>query len=705
MDPTMLFAARSVAVVGASTHVRSVGHELFKNLLFSNYKGVIYPVNPKAVSILGVKCYDSVGQIPDPVELAIILVPRNAVAPVMNDCGEKGIKAAVIITAGFKEIGGEGIAREQEIKAIASKYDMAVIGPNCLGILNMKSQFRLNATFARHVPNSGNIGMISQSGAMGVYALEFAAGNTIGFSLFASTGNKAVVNENDLLKVFGNDEETRVIIMYLESLHNPQEFMKAARQVTQGANSVPVLVIKSGRSKSGERAASSHTGALAERDDVLNFIFDQCGVIRLSTMEELFNLAMGFSNQPVPDGNRFAVLTNAGGPGILAADEAELRGLSVNEFSHDLQLALRNELPETASVKNPVDVVGDATPQRYEGALKALLAYPEVDILLVICTPQSMTSMFDIAALVGNYAEAFRQKGIVLLCSFVAFGNEMSAIQKALQQHQVPNFDFTENAVKVAAGMVKYSAIKQREIPAFTTSFTRPTLAQNIIDQAYAEARYFLTEAESYRVIKAYNLPVAPYEVIPVHEINAASPDLQYPVVAKVLSQDVIHKFDAGGVKVNIPNQDELINACADITESVKRSVPDAQLEGILVQEMVKGGVEVIIGSNYHPHYGQLLMFGLGGTFVEIFQDVSFRVAPVSETEARKMITEIRSFKMLQGFRGIAPRDIQALVNCLMELSRLVTDFPMIHEVDFNPVFSLEHGVKIADARILLAKE
>jgi acetate---CoA ligase (ADP-forming) len=705
MDPSTLFSARSVAVVGASTRVRSVGHELFKNLLFSNYKGVIYPVNPKAVSILGVKCYDSVSQIPDPVDLAIILVPRNAVASVLNNCGEKGIKASVIITAGFKEIGGEGIAKEQEITAIASKYDMAVIGPNCLGILNMKSQFRLNATFARHVPNSGNIGMISQSGAMGVYALEFAAGNTIGFSLFASTGNKAVVNENDLLKVFGEDEETRVIIMYLESLHNPQEFMKVARQVTQGENSVPVLVIKSGRSKSGERAASSHTGALAERDDVLNFIFDQCGVIRLSTMEELFNLAMGFSNQPVPDGNRFAVLTNAGGPGILAADEAELRGLSVTEFSNDLQLALRNELPETASVKNPVDVVGDATPQRYESALKTLLEHSELDILLVICTPQSMTSMLDIAALVGHYAEAFRQKGIVVLCSFVAFGNEMSAIQEALQQHNVPNFDFTENAVKVAAGMVKYSEIKQREIPVFTTPFTRPTLAQNIIDQAYAEARYFLTEAESYRVIKEYNLPVAPYEVIPIQEIDSASPGFQYPVVAKVLSQDVIHKFDAGGVKVNISNQDELIKACNDIVESVKLNVPDAKLEGILVQEMVNGGVEVIIGSNYHPHYGQLLMFGLGGTFVEIFQDVSFRVAPISETEAWKMITEIRSFKMLQGYRGIAPRDIQALVNCIMELSRLVTDFPMINEVDFNPVFSLEHGVKIADARILLAKE
>lgn len=705
-DPEYLldafFNPGSIALIGASSKEKSVGYGIFRNLLYGNFHGVVYPVNPKARSILGVKTYASLAEVPDEIDLAVIIVPRDHVAGIIEECGMAGVKAAVVITAGFKEIGGEGVKYEQEIIKAARKHNLPLLGPNCLGVINTSHEIRLNATFAKRLPKPGNVSFISQSGAIGVHALEYAASNDIGFAKFVSIGNKAILNENDLLGVIAADPDTKVILTYTENFEDPHQFFKQAAAITRGKDPKPIIAIKTGTSESGKRAAASHTGALAERDDVLDDLFAQCGVIRALTMEQLFDFALCFANQPVPKGNRLAIITNAGGPGIIATDEAERNGLHVVELSDKLQEKIKRYLPPTVSAKNPIDLVGDADETRYELALKAIIDSDEVDSILVLSTPQVMTEMTEVARIVAEHAQSARKAGKTLVTSFAGFG-DISIIMQVLDLQNVPNYRFGESAVQAIAAAMRFGKWTQRS--ADMPSLPEPDRDQvaTVIKEARDVGRTFISESESYKVFQAYGFDIAPYQLVRSAEAaKAAGGKLGYPLVAKIVSPNVIHKFDVGGVQVNIKNEQELIAAFHQLRSEVRKHNPDSDIHGILLQRMVQDGVEVIMGANYNPHYGHLLMFGLGGILVEVLKDVTFRLAPITQADADEMINGIRTAKMLDGYRGMPARDKATLSRYLIQLSQLLMDFPEIAEIDLNPVFALEQGACVADARIIL---
>ena len=698
-----LFSPHSVVVIGASRNEKSVGYGVLQNLIFGGFKGEIYAVNPNAKSILDIKVHPSVYTIPHDIDLAIIAVPPNHVVNTLRACGEKGIKNIIVITAGFKEIGATGEAAQNEMASIAREFDMALVGPNCLGILNTAPEVLLNATFSKRVPKPGNVSFISQSGAMGILALEFAASNDIGFSKFVSIGNKAVLNENDLLLALGEDPASKVILIYLESLKDPKEFIRIASDITSGEDGTPILVIKTGRGKTGQRAASSHTGALAEKDDVLDFLFDQCGVIRVDSMEDLFNFGLCLANQPVPKGDRLAIVTNAGGAGIIAADEADKLQIKVPELSGKLKTTITERLSANVSVNNPIDLVGDADESRYEAVLQPLVHSDEIDAILVICTPQIMTDMEQTARVVSKYSEEARKQGKTLVTSFVGFDESMKTALSLFDKYDIPNYTFTENAVRALAASMKYS--KYKSLPATEIKqydVNKETVAQ-VLKAATQERRHFFTEPESYTILEAYGFSIANARFcVGLDEVMKTAAHLQFPLVAKIVSPDIVHKFDVGGVVTQIKNPKELNKAYHKIMDKAMSIRPQPEIKGILIQEMVKDGVEIIIGANYDEHYGHLLMFGLGGTFVEVFKDVTFRMAPVSTHDASAMVQEIKAFSMLKGFRGMPPRDLVALEECITRLSQLLTEFPEIKEIDLNPVFALQKGVTVADARILL---
>lgn len=698
-----LFNPASVALIGASGKEKSVGYGIFRNLLYGNFHGVVYPVNPNTRSILGVKTYPNLTDVPDDVDLAVIIVPRNLVQRVIEECGLKKVKAAVVITAGFKEIGGEGITYEEDLIATAEKYQLPLLGPNCLGVINTSANIRLNATFAKRLPKSGNVSFISQSGAIGVHALEYAANNDIGFAKFVSIGNKAVLNENDLLAAMATDRETNVILTYSEDFDDPREFLRQAAAITRSTDPKPIVAIKTGTSESGKRAAASHTGALAQRDDVLDDLFVQSGIIRANTMEQLFDFALCFAIQPLPKGNKLAIITNAGGPGIIATDEAERNGLDVVELSPELQERIKAHMPQTVSAKNPVDLVGDADESRYELALKAVIDSSEVDSILVLSTPQVMTEMVEVARTVARYAPEARMQGKLLVTSFAGFG-DISEILHILDEQNVPNYRFGESAVQSIAAAARFAKWRLRDLQEPVVKKTGHHVVQSIIKKARDEGKCFINESDSYRIFETYGFKIASNRMVTgIDEAKSAAKELGFPLVAKIVSPDVVHKFDVGGVRTGIKNEAELELAWEQLLADVKIHQPEAMIEGVLLQKMIKEGVEVIMGVDYNPDFGHLLMFGLGGTFVEVLKDVTFRMAPITPADAGEMINGIRTVKMLEGYRGMPARDKAALSQYLLQLSQLVTDFPEIAEIDLNPIFALEEGACVADARIILA--
>jgi acetyl coenzyme A synthetase (ADP forming)-like protein len=696
-----LFNPGSIAVIGASRKPNSVGNAIFKNIA-KTFKGKIYPINKNAPFIEGRECYPSLNDIDNDIDLAVIMVPRHCVAESLTECGEKGIKFVVVISAGFKETGEEGLKYEEEIKKIAERYSIALIGPNCLGIINTGAG--LNTTFAARAPKKGNISFISQSGAVGVYALEFAAANDIGFSKFVSIGNKTIINENNILKYLHKDEATRVILLYLESFSDPKEFIRIASKITQGPDAKPVLLIKSARSTSGKRAAISHTGALAGSDEMIDDLMLQCGIVRAKNMEELFNYALCFANQPLPKGSKVVIVTNAGGPGIMAADDAEREGLIIPELSEDLQGKLRKRLSSKVCLKNPVDLIGDADAIKYKDALEVLTESDETDSILVLCTPQMMTNLELIAIAVADVSEKARKNDKTLVTSFAAF-DDPRAINKIFDSKNIPNFPFTGNAVEAVAAAAKFNDWLKKPRNSNINFKLNGSPVRSVINDAISRDVAFLTEPESYKVFEAYGISVAGYNFCNnIEEALKSAGKIGYPLALKIVSHDVVHKFDVGGVILNINNESELREAYSKIIENVRKNKPGAIIDGILLQEMVRDGVEVITGVKYDSAYGHIIMFGLGGTYVEIFKDVKFRLAPINCYDAEEMITGIKSFKILSGYRGKPARDIEALRDLLLRISRLITDFPVISEIDLNPVFALDKGVKVADARIILGK-
>ena len=702
-DLQAVFAPRAVAVIGATNREGSVGRAVFANVLSHGYGGVVYPVNPRAASVMSVRAYPSVLDIADPVDLGIIIVPRDLVAQVLEECGQKGIQAAIVITAGFKELGGAGVELERQVLAAARKGGIRLLGPNCLGVINTDPAVSLNGSFARLMPAAGNIALVSQSGAVGVAALEYAQGEEIGLSKFVSVGNKADLNENDFLAFLKDDPQTDVILFYLEDLADPQGFFRLAQEITgEAGKKKPLLAIKSGRTAAGAQAASSHTGALAGSDEAYDALFAQCGVLRVESLEELFDYALAFASQPLPKGNRVAIVTNAGGLGIMTTDAAVRYGLTMAAFTEATTARLQAGLPPAANLHNPVDVLGDAREDRYRLALESVLADDGVDGVLVLSTPQLMTDLKAVAATVAEVTPRYGKP--VLVCQ-MALG-EIEETLAIWTRARLPHYHFPEEAARSLAAMARYAAsISRPSYEVRTFDDVDREAVKALLVRARDEGRHFLLEPEAHELFRAYGLPTLPcgWAKSP-EEAVAAAGALGYPVALKIVSPQVIHKFDVGGVRLHLADAAAVRRAYRDILAAVKKAHPGAEMAGVLVQKMGGKGKETILGMTRDPLFGPLLMFGLGGTYVELFRDVTFSVAPVSEAWAGHMLRELKGFPILAGYRGEAPADLEAAAQCLERLSQLVLEFPELKELDINPllVFEEGRGAAVVDARIFL---
>jgi len=691
------FRPQSVAVVGASRDPEKLGYAVLANLREGGYLGRLYPVNPKADEILGLKTYPSVVDIPEPVDLAVIVIPYRFVPAVLEQCGQKGISAVVVISAGFREAGREGLERERELIEAVRKYNLRLIGPNCLGVIDTDTP--LNATFAAGMPPGGPIAFMSQSGALGTAVLDMAMAGRIGFSKFASLGNKADVSEIDLLEAWGHDPASRVILIYVEGLPDGQKFIQVARKVTRHK---PVVAIKSGVTASGSRAVSSHTGSLAGSEAAYKAAFRQAGVVRATSMEALFDYARAFAYQPLLKGDRIGIVTNAGGPGILATDALEHAGMEIARLSRETAGALTDYLPGAASVANPVDVLGDALADRYEHAVRLVLDDPNVDGLTVIVTPQAMTKIEKTAHAVGRLAQEADKP--VLAC-FMGEARIKAGID-VLWQYYVPNYPFPERAAAALAAMSEYRRERERPIFEPQPSEVCIPVVRELFDRVRAQGRVSIGDAEAWTVLECYGftIPQSRLAKTPEEAIEIAG-EIGYPVVMKVASLDILHKTDVGGVKLNLRSPDDVRDAFDLIVYRAGRYVPGARIWGCQVQQMVLGGREVLVGMSRDPQFGPLVAFGLGGIYVEALKDVTFRVAPFSPQEADEMIREIRSYRLLEGIRGEPPADHEAMVDALLRISQLVTDFPEIVELDINPlmVFEKGRGAMAIDMRLILA--
>ncbi len=700
-----LFSPRSVAVIGASRDEKSVGHAVLKNLYLAGFQGAIYPVNPQAEEVASMRCYPSVSTIPGPVDLAVVIVKAPLVPQVLDQCGEKGVKCAVVISAGFKETGDPGRLLEEEVRRVAQKYKLPLVGPNCLGVLNTDPAVRLNATFAKEMPAAGSIAFVSQSGALCTSVLEYAKGEGIGFSKIISMGNKAGLNETDLLIALRDDPKTKVILLYVEDLADGRRFIEVAREVT-GAETggKPVLAIKSGRTPEGAKAVSSHTGSLAGSDEVYDALFAQAGVLRVDSVEELFDYGRALAEQPLPAGRRVAIVTNAGGPGILATDACIRQGLTLPAPDPNTVLKLKAALPPTASLRNPVDLIGDAQHDRYAAAIGAVLEDPNMDGLITLATPQAMTDLKEIARVIG---EAAKKTSKPVLACFMGV-TDISHGQQLLHEEQVPHYRFPEAAVRALAKMNQYREWIERPRTLVKRFQVDQRGAEEQIQKARREGRTALDQFEALKVLEAYGLPVPPFGTAKTPaKIRTAAERTGFPLAMKILSPDILHKVDVGGVRLGIEDAAAAEKAFSEILDGVRRCRPDARLDGVLVQKMVPPGTEMILGLKRDRQFGPLLMFGLGGIYVEVFRDVAFRLAPVRELGAERMVKSIRAFRILQGFRGQPPADLPKLMECIERVSQLAVDLEAVEELDINPLIAYAEGrgASAADARILLSKE
>ena len=697
-----VFYPKSIALVGASTKENSLSRTIFTNLIDGGYKGVLYPVNPKSESILGVKCYPSVTAIPETVDLAVIVIPSNYIPASLEECGKKGIKGIIIISAGFKEVGGEGVALEKQVIEIIKKYNMALIGPNCLGVINPDAKSSMNAAFGKFMPKAGNIAFITQSGALGTAILDYAKGLNIGFSKFVSMGNKAGLKEMDLLKYLKNDAATKVIILYVEDMSDPREFLKIASEINDDVNNMkPIVAMKSGRTAEGAKAASSHTGALAGSDEMYEALFNQCGVIRANTVEELLDAATAFAHMPIPKGNRVCILTNAGGPGIMTTDAAIKFGLQLAKLDPATVTELRKKLPVTSNFNNPIDVIGDAQHDRYEWALEHIMKDRNVDSVIVLLTPQSVTDVEEIAA---SVVKCTKGTTIPVLACFMGIVDVAKGID-ILKDNNIPVYRFPEEAAMTMSVMYKYGQnvfAPKTEVIKFQAD---KAAALKVIEKAKKDGRKYLPELESLEVFNAYGFPtLKSFLCTTPEEAAKRANEMGYPVVMKIVSPDIIHKIDVKGVKTGLDSELEVKGAYAEMMENVKNLKPEAKIWGVNIQQMAKKGEEVIVGAKRDDSFGPLIMFGLGGSFVEVMKDVSFSIAPVRLSMAQKMIRSVKTYKILEGVRGKPACDTDAIADCICRLSQLMMECEDIAEVDMNPVIVHAKGLgcKLADARIIL---
>ncbi|MDN5292991.1 MAG: hypothetical protein PWQ31_296 [Eubacteriales bacterium] len=694
-----LFRPQSVAVIGASQDRSKIGNIILRNIMVSGYRGELYPINPRAEEIEGLKAFPAVSTVgKGAVDLAVVAVPASFVLDVARDCGEAGVKALVVISAGFKETGKEGLEREKELVAICRQYGMRLLGPNCVGVMDTHTP--LNASFAAGFPHQGEIAFISQSGAMLVAILDWSIREKIGFSQFVSMGNKADLDETDLIEAVANDPHTKVILCYLEDIKEGQRFLTVAEKVTREK---PVVVLKAGVSEAGAKAASSHTGALAGSNIAYDAAFRQAGVIRVQSMRELFELAMVFTRQPIPRGKRVAVVTNAGGPGIITADSVARQGLEMARLGRETAEELRNKLPREASIFNPVDVLGDAQPERFRVAIEKVLADENVDGVLVLCCPTAVTDPKGTAQVMAELHACFPQKPMV---GVFMGGESMAGGVEILSQAGIPCFTFPEVAVEVLAGLVRYGSIKGRppreEVPSYFD--VRPDVVRRIIKRVREERRRTLLSSEAAAVASAYGIPVVPIRLArQVAEAVNIAGEYGYPVVLKVASPDILHKTDIGGVRMGLQSPDEVRQAFWEIVDSAARHFPRATIYGVEVQKVYPKGVELIVGMTRDLQFGPLIAFGLGGVYVNLLKDVAFRLTwGLGPQEIEAMIRETKAYSFLRGFRGEKPCDLGAVVEVVGRVARLVTDFPEIVELDINPVFAYPEGAVSVDIKITI---
>jgi len=648
------------------------------------------------------RCVPDIAGIDDEVDLAVVVTPATTVEGLVRQGADRGIRNFLVISAGFKEIGGEGVERENRLKVLARERGLSIVGPNCLGIINTAPEVQMNATFATHMPRKGALGLISQSGALCTALLDYAKGRGIGFSRFISFGNKVDVTEVELLRALARDPHTNVILMYVEDLSAGQPFIEACHEITHGRNAKPILAIKTGRTREGAAAAASHTGSLAGSDEVYDAIFKQAGVIRAESVGELFDLAEAFIDPMLPHGRGTAIVTNAGGPGIMATDACIRYGLKIPRFQDYTAKSLRFQMPPTGSTRNPVDVIGDAKHDRYRAALDAVTADENIDQVVVIVTPQMMTDVEEIAQVVAEMKSFCQKPMIGVMMGSVDVYPAVEILRKA----GIPAFTFPENAMRALAAKAGFAEWVRRPMNDYRAFDVDRQAVEDLFQQELEQGRRQLVELPALEALRHYGFPTVPFALAKTaDEAVTAANEIGYPVVMKISGPKLLHKTDIGGVRLNLSTEEEVRETFEDMSGAVRASLgADAEIWGVLIQKMLDKGKEIILGATRDPKFGPLMMFGLGGIYTEALRDVAFRLAPIRENVAAEMLKDIRSYRLLEGVRGEPPSDVAAVADCLLRLSQLVTEHPGIQELDINPlmVYPRGRGAIVADARIIL---
>jgi acetyl coenzyme A synthetase (ADP forming)-like protein len=690
-----LFAPERVAVVGATDRDGSVGYAVTRNLQ-ADFDGEVLAVNPNDDEVLGLPCYDSLADVKD-VDVAVVVVPPDIAVEVVREAGQAGIENVAVITAGFSEAGSEGAARERELVAIAEEYDLNLVGPNCVGV--MSTDVGLNATFAPLNADPGNISFMSQSGAFITAVLDWASDRALGFKDVVSLGNKAVLDESDFVREWGEDPGTDVVLGYLEDIDDGRGFMEAARDVTKDT---PIVVVKSGRTDAGASAAASHTGAIAGSDRAYEAGLAQAGVIRVDSVQELFDAASILADQPTPQDGDIAIVTNAGGPGVMTTDAVGDSSLSLSEFTDDTLDGLSERLPDGANIYNPVDIIGDAPAERFEETLDVVLSDPNVGMAIVLACPTATLDFEDLAAATVDQQAAHN----VPVASVLMGGSSTRAAAGTLSDAGIPSYFDPARAVRSLEILAEYGRSRTRETAEATTFDVDTERARAVLERA-ARRNSTRLGVEAMDLLDAYGIPTPAGDVVnDPTEAKAIAEDIGGDVVMKIVSPDILHKSDIGGVEVGV-SPDEVWDTYEDLVARARQYQPDATILGVQVQEMLDmdAGTETIVGVTRDPQFGPLVMFGLGGIFVEILEDTSFRVAPVPESDAQSMIDDIEAAPLLRGARGRQPVDEPALVETIQRISQLVTDFPAITELDINPVVATPDGVSAVDLRLTLDTE
>ena len=696
MTDSVFLSPKSIAIIGASDKVGSVGRAITSNIM-KGYKGTIYPISPSRETVFDKKAYKSVLDVPGKIDLAVVVTKNTIVPAVLEECGKKKLRGAIVITAGFKEVNAEGAKLEQKLKDIAKKYKLQIIGPNCLGVMNLEPKTMMNSTFLKITPKSGEIALISQSGAICAALVEDASAQGIGFSAVISMGNKADMSEVDILKMLAEHKQTKVIVMYLEDMGNGQEFLKVCKDITRKKKK-PVLVLKSGRSPEGAKAAMSHTGALMGSDEIYDALLKQSGAIRVDTMEELFDYATAFSKQPLPMNGDLVIVSNAGGPAIISTDVCSKLGIKMAKIE-EIRKKIDAVIPPWGSSRNPVDIVGDADFNRFENVLNEVLKHKNVGSVISMCTPSATLDYDKLAKVIVSMSKKYKK---TMLASLMGL-DEGITNREILANGDVPYYTYAEGSIRALNAMLTFTNWVKNP-SGKTTKFTvKKDKVKKILDNAKKEKRNALLEEEGQEILRAYGFPLPASKLAKTKkEAVTASKKIGYPVVLKIASPQIIHKSDAGGVKVNLQNAKDVENAFNTIIKNAKKYDKKADIKGVLVVEMVKGGKEMIIGSKLEPGFGPVVMLGMGGIYVEVLKDVTFKLAPMTNIEADDMISSIKTKKILEGVRGEKPSDINKLSECIQRLSQLVSDFNEIKELDMNPVLVMEKnkGCKVLDVRI-----